>query len=114
MSLSRGKGLVVASSSATSNPSAAAAVATNFPTTSSASIGVSTVGGASSTGGGSTAGGSATTGSSSPTGMASTNIGDATMDISALGSDTSAQGPGQPSIAIVRLKDVARIEMGAS
>ncbi len=46
--------------------------------------------------------------------MTSTNIGDANTDMSSSGGGTTSQSPGQPSVAIVRLKDVARIEMGAS
>jgi multidrug efflux pump len=111
MSISRGKGLVVASNSATSS-SVSSAASSSFPTTSS--IGVSTSGGASALGGGTTAGGSSTSGSNTTTGMTSTNIGDATTDMSSPGGGTTSQDPGQPSIAIVRLKDVARIEMGAS
>jgi multidrug efflux pump len=110
----RGNGLIVTSSSGNSDSSssAVAQVANNMPTVSS--FGVSTTGGASAVGGGTTAGGSTTTGSNTPTNMAASSIGDAMTDSGALGRDTSNQGPGQPSVAVVRLKDVARVEMGAS
>lgn len=94
-------------------------------TTSSAAFSgvASSTGGGSAEGGGTTAGGSMSTGGSSTSVNAAPTIGGiagastGVGGISELG-DTGMGGaanimPGQPSIAVVRLRDVARIELGA-
>ncbi len=108
---SRGAGLMIVSNGTTGGST------TSVAADSGASFGVSATGGASATGGGTTSSGSASTGGTSST--PASNIGDATVDMSLMsdagaGGGASPQGPGQPSVAIVRLKDVARLEMGAS
>jgi multidrug efflux pump len=99
-------------SSSTSNSTAAGSAGT--PTS-----GVSTTGGgtsgSSSAGGGTTGG---TTGASSDNSLARLSINSPpTAGVASLGSAvsgaTAGRGPGRPSPAIVRLRDVARIEMGA-
>jgi multidrug efflux pump len=87
----------------------------------SAALGVSTIGGASAAGGGTTGGGSMTNSGGTSSGSSSTP---SASTANAMGADMSGvtgipmggvarQGPGQPSVAIVRLKDVARVQMGA-
>jgi multidrug efflux pump len=86
---------------------------------SSGSFGVNTSGGGSATGGGTTGGGSMTGGGSttvSPATPTATNSGE--PDVSTMGDEGVEGGaahvsPGQPSVAVVRLKDVARVEMAA-
>ena len=107
----RANGLIVASSGATSGLQVANQPASGGAPVSSA--GVSSTGGASASGGG-TSGGVSTSGATAPT-----NIGDARTTAvrpatNAEDGDTADEGPGQPSTSVVRLKDVARIEMGAS
>ena len=104
-----GLGLLVTGSSGLEQ---LAPAATAMDTTSSR--GASATGGANAAGGGTTSGGGATGGSSTTSSTPSTNIGDAMTEMGSPGGGSTTQGPGQPSIAIVRLKDVARIEMGAS
>ncbi|HZZ72886.1 MAG TPA: efflux RND transporter permease subunit [Pirellulales bacterium] len=107
-----------ASSSGTTNgisTTAPAGAAATSPTGGLAGGGTSTGGGSAAgggtTGGGSTAAGGGTTGNSAtgsaPTGMASGSIENL---FASLG---SGRMPPQPSAAIVRLKDVARLELGA-
>ncbi|HEX4414506.1 MAG TPA: efflux RND transporter permease subunit [Lacipirellulaceae bacterium] len=81
-----------------------------------ASIGVSAIGGASAEGGGTTGGGGMTNGSSTSA-TTSTSTSDMSSDPAAITGmplgGVARQGPGQPSVAIVRLKDLARVEIGA-
>jgi multidrug efflux pump len=89
--------------------------------------GVSTTGGATGVGGGTTAGGGATGGGATtvaPSNASSSSIGIITgLSINTgganatgsgvLSGETLGRGPGRPSASIVRLRDVARIELGA-
>jgi multidrug efflux pump len=95
-------------------------------TTNAATTGASTGGGATSTGGGTTAGGGATGGGATAvtTGTTADAMDDSTLAGLSIaggspdGSDSTGGGglrrPGRPSAAIVRLRDVARIELGAA
>ncbi|HEY4232886.1 MAG TPA: efflux RND transporter permease subunit [Lacipirellulaceae bacterium] len=85
-------------------------------TSDSGTLGVNTAGGGSAVGGGTTGGGGMTGGGS--TTVNSTATTGAANEISILGDEGQEGGaahgsPGQPSVAIVRLKDVARVEMAA-
>jgi multidrug efflux pump len=84
--------------------------------------GANTGGGATAAGGGSTGGGGTTGGGASPTvpGFALTTpaisaggASETTSDNGILGGTAIGQGPQAPATAIVRLRDVARVEMGA-
>jgi multidrug efflux pump len=121
----RAAGLVIVGNGAASNPAISSGVSSgvsggSLPTATTS--GVSAVGGAAANGGGTTGGGSTATGSSTSSGTNATsapNIGDAESNMSPNGANSAIgsegqQGPGQPSTAIVKLKDVARVEMGAS
>ncbi len=99
------------SSTASSTPAGTAASGSTGTSTS----GVSTTGGASA---GSTSTGGAATGGSSDTSLAGLSINSATTaGVGSLHSTVSGatvgRGPGRPSPAVVRLRDVARIELGA-
>ncbi|HEX5470337.1 MAG TPA: efflux RND transporter permease subunit, partial [Lacipirellulaceae bacterium] len=83
-------------------------------------LGVSTSGGGTAEGGGTTAGGGMSAGGSTGVSSASsTNTGQSSSGISFIGDEQDSSGaaanlmPGQPSISIVRLRDVARVEAGA-
>ncbi len=101
--------------------SPAAGGASSSGSSGTATLGVNALGGASAAGGGTTGGGGMTSGSSgttstAPTAMSSTDTSDGDLpSITEMptGSGISRQGPGQPSVAIVRLKDVARVQLGA-
>jgi multidrug efflux pump len=85
-------------------------------TSDSGALGVNTSGGGSAVGGGTTGGGGMTGGGS--TTVNSTATTGAAGDVSIMGDEGEEVGaahvsPGQPSVAIVRLKDVARVEMAA-
>jgi multidrug efflux pump len=112
------------STSTNSTTSSSSASSTTSGSASTPTSGVSTTGGASSgssSSGGATTGGGATggtTGASSDNSLARLSINTPpTAGIGSLGSTVSGatvgRGPGRPSPAIVRLRDVARIEMGA-
>ncbi|HTQ37600.1 MAG TPA: efflux RND transporter permease subunit [Pirellulales bacterium] len=125
-----------ASSTATVAPSSSmSSTATTTTTGTSSNLGVSTTGGGSAAGGGTTTGGSATGGGGSTGGSASgassttSTAGTATDNTNTTGTiegisinsaagagaagGASPAGPGQPSIAIVRVRDVGRVELGA-
>ncbi|HZZ27062.1 MAG TPA: efflux RND transporter permease subunit [Pirellulales bacterium] len=135
-SITRGGG---ASSTATVAPASSMASTTSTTTSAgstTSTLGVSTTGGGTAAGGGTTTGGSATGGGGSTGGSANgaapsstaststatdnTNTTGAIEDISinsAAGAGSpgagSTIGPGQPSLAIVRVRDVGRVELGA-
>ncbi len=80
--------------------------------------GGTTSGGAQATGGGTTSGGAATAGGTTTPSMAiqpasTLSTGGASPDNGVLSSTTPGRGPQAPATAIVRLRDVARVEMGA-
>ena len=75
--------------------------------------GATTTGGATAGGGGSTGGGGMTGGAASGGAGATSTNGSTTAVIGASNGVTPDRGPGQPSFGIVRLRDVARIELGA-
>ena len=79
----------------------------------SSSGGATTGGGATSGGGGSTGGGGTTGGAAGGGAGATATSGSATASIGVSNSVTPDRGPGQPSFGVVRLRDVARIELGA-
>jgi multidrug efflux pump len=112
------------------DPTATAAGVSTATTTGGASTG----GGATSIGGGTTAGGGATggggttgggaTGSTATAGTSDPSADDTTLSglsistdptggMSSGGGSTAGRGPTRPSVPIVRLRDVARIELGA-
>jgi multidrug efflux pump len=77
--------------------------------------GVDTSGGAT-TGGGATSGGGGSTGGGGTTGGAASGSASSGGPSNIIGTSngvTADRGPGQPSVGIVRLRDVARIELGA-
>ncbi len=83
-------------------------------TTGTATSGTTTVGGAQTTGGAATAGAALTAGGASTNlsgaSSASSSSGQSSSSSSSTGS--SSAGSGQPAVAIVRLRDVARLELG--
>ncbi len=81
-------------------------------TTGGASTGGGGTGGGGSSGGGATTGGGGTS-LASPAGPGTLTVTTGTTGSGALGGTTLGRGPGRPSVAIVRLKDVARLELGA-
>ncbi len=116
------------SSDSSSNPSTSSNSTTSGTTTSGTTLGA--IGGAASGGGGSTGGGSTSlgggatggggTGSSSltaPTAITVVGMSAASgslSDATSRGVLATNRGPGRPSAAVVRLRDVARIELGAT
>jgi multidrug efflux pump len=129
-SVTRGGG---ASSTATVAPSSATSTASSA-SGSNSTVGVTSTGGGDAAGGGTTSGGSATggggttgssfggtsTSSTASTATNETNDASAIEGISinsAAGAGTatgsSAMSPGQPSVAIVRVRDVGHVELGA-
>ncbi|HEX3599428.1 MAG TPA: efflux RND transporter permease subunit [Lacipirellulaceae bacterium] len=112
----RGSGLIVAGGAGSSTSVSGASGGG-----SAALFGVTAIGGASALGGGTTSGGSTTDSSSSSTGtvaISSASVDSSMSDMGSIsgmpiGSGIARQGPGQPSVAIVRLKDVARVQTGA-
>jgi len=99
-----------ASSSSTSTSSSSTSSSTSDSSTTGVSGGSTTPGGSTSGGGGTTGGGSLTSGGATAGGAATGG--------SATSRAAAARGPsradaGQPAPAIVRLRDVARVEMGA-
>ena len=114
----RGAGLLLVAPQAAAAASSSGAASSAAATT---GFGVSTVGGASAEGGGTTGGGSMTNSGGTSSGSSTTPSGSTANAMSGIMGDVtgmptggvSRQGPGQPSVAIVRLKDVARVQMGA-
>jgi multidrug efflux pump len=81
------------------------------------SVGATTMGGAQSAGGGTTGGGANTTtssvGSGSPwSSLSITGATPGSAGSGVLSAGTAGGGPGQPAVGIVRLRDVARVELG--
>jgi multidrug efflux pump len=109
------------SSSSSSGSTSTTILSTSVDLSSSVAMagatGGGTSGGGGSTGGGGTSGGGGTTGGGG-TGIGTTTSGGITLTTGTTGSGilsatTPSRGPSQPSTAIVRLRDVARIELGA-
>jgi multidrug efflux pump len=108
--------LSTAQSTTTTDPTTTAsstAATTTSPTTGGATAGGggSTGGGGSSSGGGTTGGGG--TGLSMTTASNTITVATGTTGSGVLSVAAQGRGPGRPSAAIVRLRDVARLELGA-
>jgi multidrug efflux pump len=121
-------GTTTTGSGTATDQTSATGTTTTTPSTGTATPGsTSTTGGAQATGGGTTTGGSQAAGGGSTGGAAATGImpslppssltaGGANVggpDNGAISATTLGRGPQPPDTAIVRLRDVARVEMGA-
>jgi multidrug efflux pump len=100
-------------------------MSSNSPSTGSTSSGqpapgISTTGGGSTAGGSTSSGGGTTSGGGTSAGSSSTLLAPTAISISssaststALSATSGGRGPGRPSASIVRLRDVARVELAA-
>jgi multidrug efflux pump len=106
------------STSSSSTSSTSTTTTSTTTSTNSATTGGGTTGGGGGTGGGGQGGGGGTTGGggtgiAGPGASSTLTVTSGTTGSGVLSASSNGRGPGRPSTAIVRLRDVARVEMGA-